>query len=431
VQGPTGIIAHLVRGFGEDGMWYEGENYHLFALRGQLVAMGWARQAGLDLLEDSRLAVRLEAALRAPAITALPDHTFPARKDSRFGVSLAQPMYLELWEVGLARLGDSHSDLWGWLVALYAEPGGPAERFDSYLHEAGEMAPPGGRRNRSDLSWWALLEMVPELPDATGAWAPGNALLEGQGLAILRQGDRYASLECGHLGGGHGHADRLHLTLHADGQHWLRDLGAGSYVTRDLFWYRSTLAHNAPRLDGVSQEPGDAVCRAFDEQGSWAWARGSFGPLSRTLVAGPSYLVDVVELSGSEEHLLELPWHLSGRVDVVTAGSWSSAAPLPDELVTDPERFAPGADGPIQLRAHAGSATLTLHLIFEGELLRAAGPGQPGSSSRETFYLARSRGRNQRLIALLTSTHGSTIIRSAAAAGDVIEVETTEGLERH
>ena len=39
-----------------------------------------------------------------PAITALPDFTFPARKDSRFGVSLAQPMYLELWEVGLARL---------------------------------------------------------------------------------------------------------------------------------------------------------------------------------------------------------------------------------------------------------------------------------------------------------------------------------------
>ena len=45
MEGPTGTIAHLVRGFGDDGMWYEGENYHLFALRGQLLAMGWAKQA--------------------------------------------------------------------------------------------------------------------------------------------------------------------------------------------------------------------------------------------------------------------------------------------------------------------------------------------------------------------------------------------------
>ena len=93
-------------GFGEDGLWYEGENYHLFALRGLLTGLGWARFAGVDLLERSRLAERLAAALRAPAVTALPDFTFPARKDSRFGISLAQPMYLELWEVGLARLGD-------------------------------------------------------------------------------------------------------------------------------------------------------------------------------------------------------------------------------------------------------------------------------------------------------------------------------------
>ena len=36
IEGPTGLLAHLMRGFGRDGMWYEGENYHLFALRGLL-----------------------------------------------------------------------------------------------------------------------------------------------------------------------------------------------------------------------------------------------------------------------------------------------------------------------------------------------------------------------------------------------------------
>src|SRR5439155_776968 len=117
--------------------------------------------------------------------------------------------------------------------------------------------------SRTSLSWWTLLFMEPQLPDDAAAWAPASMLLDTQGLAILRTRERYVSLECGPSGGGHGHPDRLHLTLHADGVHWLPDLGTGSYVAHDLFWYRSTLAHNAPRLDGRSQPPGDAHCLAF------------------------------------------------------------------------------------------------------------------------------------------------------------------------
>ena len=188
VQAPTGMLAHLVQGFGDDGMWYEGENYHLFALRGQLTAMGWARQAGVDLLEDERLAARLAAALRAPALTALPDHTFPARKDSRFGSSLAQPMYLELWEVGLARLGDESDRLWNWLARALRGAGARGGQL-RFLPPRGRPAArrpgrapaptsPGGRYSR-----W-----LPSLPESPEPWMPGPVLLEEQGLAILREG---------------------------------------------------------------------------------------------------------------------------------------------------------------------------------------------------------------------------------------------------
>ena len=429
VQAPTGMIAHLVQGFGADGMWYEGENYHLFALRGQLLAMGWARQAGVELLEDERLAAQLAAALRAPAVTALPDYTFPARKDSRFGLSLAQPMYLELWEIGLARLGDAGSPLWSWLRDLYAAPAPRAETFDSYLHEAG-LPPPDGHRTRADLSWWALLEMAPSLPQDTEAWAPGSALLEGQGLAILRDGPRYASLESGRYGGGHGHPDRLHFTLHADGHLWLADPGTGSYVSPDLFWYRSTLAHNAPRLDGRSQAPGDAQCEAFEVQEGWSWARGRFGDLSRTLVAGP-YLLDVVELNATEERTIELPWHPHGQVELVTAGGWA-ADELDDSSVTEVERFTGSTDAGVVLRARTDDgAALSLHLLFDGELLRGSGPGRPDRGGRETFFLVRSRGRAARLIAALESSRGAPALRSLRAAGEVIEVETASGIDRH
>src|SRR5438445_12961680 len=45
IEGPSGLLEHLLRGFGRDGMWYEGENYHLFALRGLLTGGAWARLA--------------------------------------------------------------------------------------------------------------------------------------------------------------------------------------------------------------------------------------------------------------------------------------------------------------------------------------------------------------------------------------------------
>ena len=430
VEGPTGTIAHLVRGFGIDGMWYEGENYHLFALRGQLLAMGWARQAGVDILADTRLAARLEGALRAPALTALPDCTFPARKDSRYGVSLAQPMYLELWEIGLARLGDATSDLWDWLRHLYASPPPRAERFDSYLHETG-AEPPGGSRSRSALSWWALLEMAPELGTGGGGWRPGNTLLESQGLAILRRGDRYASLECGAFGGGHGHPDRLHLTLHANGRHWLPDPGTGSYVARDLFWYRSTLAHNAPRLDGTSQPPRNAECVAFGEAGEWAWTRGAFDYCTRTVVAGPRYLLDVLEMSAPEEHLLELPWHPTAKVEMLTAGRWEPQ-PAAGEFLSALERFVPETGSPLLLRATGpNGGTFSLHLDSAAELLRAVGPGLPGSGESATFYLQRARGSGVRLVSVVEAGEGEAMVRAWRASGDVIEVETAAGTDRH
>jgi len=434
IESPTGLLAHLARGFGQDGLWYEGENYHLFALRGLLTGVGWARAAGVDVNEEPALAARLTAALLAPALTALPDFTYPARKDSRFSVSLAQPMYLELWEVGLGRsgkreTGNGKRDLERWLVALYNTPAPTPDVFDSYLHDAPVDRFPFPV-SRFTLSWWSLLEMLPALPTDVPPWAPRSVLLESQGLAVLRAGARYVSLECGPLGGGHGHPDRLHLTLHADGVHWLPDFGTGSYVARDLFWYRSTLAHNAPRLDGGSAQSGDATCETFDAPGEWAWTRGRYGAVTRTLVAGPVYVLDVVELASREEHLLELPWHFQGRSDVATPGRWEDAQ-LINEFVSRAERFVPPPGAPVVVQVTADSRQLTALVLFEGELLRAEGPGLPGSGTRAPFYLLRARGRNLRLVTVLEAVAGAASVRGVRVKGGVIEVETTSGVDRH
>jgi len=441
IEGPTGLLEHLLRGFGRDGMWYEGENYHLFALRGLLTGARWARLAGVDIFTEPKLAGRIRAALLAPARTALPDFTFPARKDSRFGVSLAQPAYLELWEVGLGNLGmrDAGSgmrELSSWLAALYQRPAPAPELFESYLHDAPvasrishPASPIPHPASRITLSWWSLLEMAPELPGDAPPWSPGSLLLESQGLAVLRTGGRYASLECGPPGGGHGHPDRLHLTLHADGVHWLADPGTGSYVSRDLFWYRSTLAHNAPRLDGASQSLGAAVCEAFDTSGEWAWVRGRYGEITRTFVAGPAYLLDVIELASRTEHGLELPWHFVGAGDV-GRGRWTSGE-LADEFVSRVEKLVPEGAAPLVLELAAGPRVLKAFLSFDGELVRAEGPGRPGDEKRATFYVMRTAGRSARLVTVLESVGEAASVRAVRAQGSVIEVETAHGVDRH
>jgi hypothetical protein len=441
IEGPTGLLEHLLRGFGRDGMWYEGENYHLFALRGLLTGARWARLAGVDIFTEPKLAGRIRAALLAPARTALPDFTFPARKDSRFGVSLAQPAYLELWEVGLGNLGmrdvgSGMRELSSWLAALYQRPAPAPELFESYLHDAPvasrishPASPIPHPASRITLSWWSLLEMAPELPGDAPPWSPGSQLLESQGLAVLRTGGRYASLECGPPGGGHGHPDRLHLTLHADGVHWLADPGTGSYVSRDLFWYRSTLAHNAPRLDGASQSLGAAVCEAFDTSGEWAWVRGRYGEITRTFVAGPAYLLDVIELASRSEHVLELPWHFVGAGDV-GRGRWTSGE-LADEFVSRAEKLVPEGAAPLVLELAAGPRVLKAFLSFDGELVRAEGPGRPGDEKRATFYVMRTAGRSARLVTVLESVGEAASVRTVRAQGSVIEVETAHGVDRH
>lgn len=424
IESETGLVAQL-RGFRGDGMWYEGENYHLFALRGLLTGVTWARHAGVEFFGGTKLGGALERALLAPARSALPDLTFPARKDSRYGVSLAQPMYLDTWEValGLSEL----SSIERWLGALYRTTPQAQQLFESYLHDAPLPAtPPPGAPSRQGLSWWSLLSMPPALSTELEPWLTESTLLEDQGFAVLRDRDRYVGLECGPRGGGHGHPDRLNLTVHADGVHWLPDFGTGTYVRRDLFWYRSTLAHNAPRIDGASQPSWDARCEAFEVAGVWAWTRGRVDHLSRTVIAGPAYVLDIVEFQASESHRCELPWHLAGGGEVRTPGRWEPAD-LTDEFTSGVERFIPAVEGPIVIEHAQGEARLALHLAFSGELLRAQGPGVPGAVAPATFYLCRAEGRSARLVTALSSG----AVRGIRVTGDMVDVEIDGATDRH
>jgi hypothetical protein len=456
VESRTGLVGHLAEGFGEDGLWWEGENYHLFALRGLMQGIHWARSAGYDLLEDAEVRRHFRDALLAPARTALPDFTYPARRDSRYGVSLADAPSVELWEIGRGWLGGD-DELNAWLGALYdrATPGTNVLVYDAWLHDAGRpsVTPSEAKRpssppsvaslpqgdtladRRSRLSWWALTAIGPAPdPGTVPPWNPASILMSGQGLAVLRHGDWYASLECGRDIGGHGHPDRLHLTLHAGGAHWLPDPGTGSYVEPVLEWYRSALAHNAPRLDGINVGGEDAWCSAFEASGEWAWCRAKAGRFARTLIASPGLLLDVLEVDASAGETVDLPWHFIGTLDVISDGAWKPGA-LEHPFVSDPERFVPAGDAPIEVRVtHPGSqATLSAVLgVRGGDLLRARAPGLPGTKEAQPFLMITGDGRPLRWVTVLRAPHETADpVPALSMSADQIEVASAEGVTRY
>jgi hypothetical protein len=428
VQSRTGLLGHLADGFGNDGVWWEGENYHLFAIRGLIHGLHWAGAIGYDLLEDPGVREHFRAALMAPARSALPDFTYPARRDSRYGVSLTEPASLEIFEAGRALLPPD-PEIDSWLAALYQAPPirSPRLVYDAWLHDAG--AETREKSDRGSLSWWALAVMGPPLPVEAEPWRPGSILLADQGLAILRADGRYASVECGPHLGGHGHPDSLHLTLFASGAHWLPDPGTGSYVEPELAWYRSALAHNAPRVNGENPGDREVWCEAFEPGAEWGWCRARAGKAKRTVVAGPDHLLDLVEVEPGVSSWIDLPWHFGGDIAIESKGRWEPSD-WSEPFVTGAERFVPDSAEPIVLRIERPGASLRAWISAPGaELIRATAPGLPGTGTRQPFLLLRARDTAVRWVTALELSPAGAL-SALRVAGDAIELHGAGGMIR-
>lgn len=384
LDGEHGLIAQLEHCVSREGLWFEGENYHFFALRGFLLGAEWARVLGCDLYADPRAGQPLRAMFRAPLLTVLPDLTLPARGDAPYGVSLLQPRFAELWEIGWARTGDAR--LAGLLAELYATPA-PAPTPEADLYEIAEQEQhrPPSMLDRSRLGWKTLLWARPDRP-AAASWRSGTEVLQDAGLVVLRpRPGCYLSVACGRRAKrgqtGHLHPDLLHLSLY-DGEPVLADFGTGSYVSPSLFWYRSTLAHNAPAPDDGDQHGGDAWCLALDARDQWSWcqvvAEGILGAESRvvrTCVIGPRYVVDVVDVVAlPPDGVAVLAVHALGMV--VAHASAEAAVPR-GAVAGDPESWVRLSDSPARWpSAFSGRETVLVPRAGE-EVFACWAPGPP------------------------------------------------------
>lgn len=255
VHGQHGWLHHLRHSVLDDGMWYEGENYHFATLPAMLNLAEAMTRNGCDLwaaeVEGRRLAMMFDA----PLATLYPDLTLPARKDSRYASPIGQRWQTGMYELGYRRCADPK---YAWLLrTAYADPPEPPACVPNAAGFIDVL--PSRPADRERLDWRGFLAAVPTLaaPPEPVDHMVTSVNLPGTGLAVLRAdaGRTYVSVDYGHYGGGHGHPDRLHLNMYTRGRRWLTDWGTGNYFFDHLQWYRSTLAHNTVSVDGRDQEP--------------------------------------------------------------------------------------------------------------------------------------------------------------------------------
>jgi len=202
-----------------DGWWSEGSPvYHYYPLRAILLTADAVRCRNINLFDQ-----KLYNMLASPALGVYSNLTFPAHNDGWYGESLIEQT--PLYEIACQRFKDKFFvDL---LKACY--------KFK-------ERTSGTALQNGMDIS--AGAEKLPLK----------SIYFEDVGVAVLRSNDRAVVLKYGPYGGGHGHPDKLSISLFDGKEELLSDLGTSAYGVPDYIrWYRKTVAHSTVVVDGKDQ----------------------------------------------------------------------------------------------------------------------------------------------------------------------------------
>ncbi len=318
LNGPHGFVNHLRTSILEDGLWYEGDNYHFATLPSMVNIAECAMRSGIDLYGMEENGHSIRSMFDAPLKSLQPDTTFPSRKDSGYANDMRQRWYAGLYELGYARYGQ---EAYGRILReVYDTPRDDANMRNAAAGCMDVFKAASARRDR--LDWRGFLTAEPDLGDKSGAPYTTCVNMPGTGLAVLRDERTYLALDYGDYGGGHGHPDRLSIAYFRDGRRLITDYGTGNYYFDHLRYYRSTLGHNTVGVDGRDHLPVNGVCTVFGEQDGMLCAGGSIQGIapgvtfSRYVLHHRGALIDLCQLQGESEHAYRYALHGFGELSV-------------------------------------------------------------------------------------------------------------------
>jgi len=319
INGPHGFITHMKKSVLEDGLWYEGDNYHFATLPSIVNIAEICRHNNIDMYSKEFDGHTIKMMFDAPLLSLQPDLTFPSRKDSRYANHIAQRWYANLYELAYSRyLDPAYAKI---LKIIYSYEGHENAKLPNAAGIMDIFTAEISRRNRMD--WRGFLNATPDLGDEKGLPITSSINMKGTGLAVLRRKNKgiYVSLDYGKYGGGHGHPDRLNLNLFINGRRWLSDWGTGNYYLDHLKWYRSTIAHNTIGVDGYAQLPVDGECTIFEEKSEVSVVSAQVKEIApgvnmqRTIILFDNGLLfDCASVESEEKHKYHYALHSFGNL---------------------------------------------------------------------------------------------------------------------
>ncbi len=260
----------------QDGWWNEGSPiYHFYPLRAMLLSADALRCRGIDLFDK-----KLYNMLAAPALGVYADLSLPAHNDGWYGESLIAQV--KLYEIAYARFQDP--------------------LFKNILRRC------YARTDR--LSTEALFN--PEDFRDSLITVPGQEkshYFSDLGVGFLRSGNKTVVLKYGPHGGGHGHPDKLSVSVHDGKREVLADLGTSAYGVPDYTgWYRKTIAHSTVTVDAKDQKPSTGKLVAFEASDKGGSIEASANEacegvnMSRKLTLNKTRLIDEFSCQSQDVH---------------------------------------------------------------------------------------------------------------------------------
>ncbi|MCE9604410.1 MAG: heparinase II/III family protein [Planctomycetia bacterium] len=409
-----GFYDQLQRSFGDDGLWYEGAMaYQNYALQALVATVDAGRRLGLPLHESPRFRLLIASSLKV----AYPDGTYPAINDS-------DPSSFR-----------SFAWSYDWAWRIYGEP-----RF-------AQAAAWGDPRK--------LAEMLG--PEAKPEWPLETKTvdLSALGITILRAGSgpeqACVFFDYGKHGDGHGHYDKLNITLFANGREWLLDPGRIGYSHQEYkTWVKHTVAHNTVVVEEADQAAttGKLLWLKVDDAGTTCAAecRSAYSgvTLRRSLRLTPKMLVDLYEVAADRPVQLDWLAHAkSATVEPVAAAEAAKLAATPIESLgrgvgyrhlTAARSWPSRATSTWDFTADALKLRVWCRGDAAEEAFTAVGIGQTVDQKTPTLLRRRRAAEQARFVTVYDLSGNAGYVTglepSSDADPDEVVVRTTDGVSR-
>ncbi len=339
------VKGQLTRELPDDCIWPESIHcYHYYVVQAFTHLAEAARHAGVDLYRwEPKPGKSMMQMLIAPLNYTYPDMRLPAINDGWFESYPPAEVYETAYRL-------DPDPRFAWVLASRS-PKGPVYAGNSVRDEGVTL-----RNSRYALLFGSDLPTNLVRPKLTSANYPVL------GIRTLRSSDDTAMMTF-HYGPfvGHGHPDKMGITLFAHGKLWAADYGTQGYGSQSVWWFKSGYSHNMIIVDG--KNPAATKERAADiwtgdPEGARSTTAEAYPGVkwTRTVIRVGDYFVVRDQMVSDESHTYDFYLHSEGRL-------------ILDGQVGDPAAVEPATDWIKDLKSWSASDTLSGRWEFGSKAL--------------------------------------------------------------